>query len=280
MYLRKIETVDLPAVVGKETGGGIHPYHEILFISEGTVLLQWINRDYVASAPALFLLSPNTPHTLIRKSAFCRFGFIELDMEGSTEFPNLAQARLWNGMQSDKDPLGAGIASIYEMAFQIWNNLNPLNPYKSIAMDLIPLDIRKLLLLVSCFLNAREPRLADPSRVPAFPDKADATERIHKVIRYMESNYQNPLTITLLASHVYLDVSYFIRSFHKIVGKTPLQYLHELRLNAAISFLSTTKMSIQDITNEIGFQSIHYFSRLFKQKYGVSPSLWRTRHIS
>jgi AraC-like DNA-binding protein len=279
MHLRKIDFLDFSKEQGKESGGGIHPYPEILFILEGTARLQWIDRDYTATSPSLFLLPPNTPHMLSNKSDYCRFGFIELDMEGSSSFPNLEQAYLWNGMQPANPAQWPATVLIYETALQIRDNLSPNNPYRSIAKDLIMLDIRKLLLLVSCFLQTRKAGLVTPSPAAVFPDKTRTSERIHTVIRYMESNYQHPLTVNVLASEAYLDVSYFIRSFHKIVGKTPLQYLHDLRLNAAICFLSTTTMSIQDITNAVGFQSIHYFSRLFKQKYGVSPSLWRTRQI-
>ncbi|MFD0696609.1 AraC family transcriptional regulator [Paenibacillus sp. GCM10027628] len=279
MHLRKIDTVNLTGIPGKESGGGIHPYHEILYISEGVVVLQWMGNDYLAASPALFLLPPNTPHLLVKRSAACRFGYIELDMQGSTDFPDLTQAGIWNGMQSDKDPQLPELAPIYQSAFQMWDCLNPQSPFKSIAVDLILLDIRKLLLMIGSFLHTQESRALGLSASPAYQDKDVTNERIQTIIRFMESNYQGQITVKLLASYAHLDVSYFIRTFHKIAGKTPLQYLHDLRLNAAACFLSTTKMPVQDITDAVGFQSIHYFSRLFKQRYGVSPSLWRNRHI-
>ncbi|MCU6797481.1 AraC family transcriptional regulator [Paenibacillus sp. WQ 127069] len=277
MYLRKIDKVDLSGVLSKENGGGIHPYHEILFISDGVVALQWMGQTYLSAAPALFLLPPNTPHILVKQSEVCRFGYIELDMQGSTEFPNLVHARSWNGKQSNKDPQLSAFVPIYQTASRMWDSYDPQSPYQSIAEDLMLLDIRRLLLLITCFLKAHGlPAISPPSE--AFRDIEDANQRIQKIMRYMESNYQNTMTVSLLASQAYLDVSYFIRSFHKIAGRTPLQYLHDLRLNAAACFLSTTQMPVQAISDAVGFQSIHYFSRLFKQRYDVSPSLWRKQN--
>ena len=54
-----------------------------------------------------------------------------------------------------------------------------------------------------------------------------------------------------------------------------MQYLNKLRLSAAISYLVNTEMGVQQIAEATGFNSIHYFSRLFKRKYGSSPQQWR-----
>ncbi|MFC3770127.1 helix-turn-helix domain-containing protein [Paenibacillus sp. GCM10012303] len=56
--------------------------------------------------------------------------------------------------------------------------------------------------------------------------------------------------------------------------------LSRLRLSAATSYLIHTGMSIQQISEETGFNSIHYFSRLFKQTYGVSPQQWRAERYN
>lgn len=278
MLVRKIETVELSGVTSEDRGGGIHPYHEILFISEGEIALQWMGRDYAAASPALFLLPPNTPHLLVRQSAACRFGYIELDIQDAADFPDLARAGVWNDMQTAaRQP---ELAAIYETAAGMWDSLRPQSPYRSIAAELVLLDIRKLLLLIGCCLLSPAPRTARTADAPAAPEQAATAARIQEVMRYMESNYPYPMTVAVLAARAHLEVTYFIRSFHKMAGTTPLQYLHDLRLNAAACFLTTTDRRIQDITGAVGFHSIHYFSRLFKQRYGESPSAWRYRHKS
>jgi transcriptional regulator GlxA family with amidase domain len=102
-------------------------------------------------------------------------------------------------------------------------------------------------------------------------------EKIKELTRYMEVNYYLPTDLEQLANKVHLEKSYLGRAFKQAAGVSPMQYLNRLRLHAAISYLANTKMPVQQIAEATGFNSIHYFSRLFKQKYGCSPLEWRDR---
>lgn len=68
--------------------------------------------------------------------------------------------------------------------------------------------------------------------------------------------------------------------FKKQTNRTPFDYLRDLRLKAALRYLSATDLPISTIVEETGFKSVHYFSRLFKQIYGQSPSAWRMEQRS
>ena len=54
-----------------------------------------------------------------------------------------------------------------------------------------------------------------------------------------------------------------------------MQYVSWLRIERAKVLLLTTDMSITDIANEVGFGSIHYFSRFFKEKENITPNEFR-----
>lgn len=62
------------------------------------------------------------------------------------------------------------------------------------------------------------------------------------------------------------------------MGTTPVQYINRMRLRKAKELLATTDKSITEIAMTAGFQSIHYFSRYFKEKERISPLLYRERH--
>lgn len=277
MYLRKYDVVRMTSDRQAESGGGIHPFHEILIITSGSVLLKWMGRDYAAHAPAVFLLAPNTPHLLVKQSAACTFAYMELDMQDSAEFPNLAQMLAWNERQCSDERHAPELAQVYSTASFLCDVLSPQFPYDSAREQVARLDIRKMLLLIACSLQARLsplPRLEDSS---AHHDKDETRNHIQALMRYMESSYFETITVNMLADSVHLDVSYFIRLFRSVAGTTPLQYLQELRMNAASCFLSTTAMPVQEVAAAVGIPSIHYFSRLFKQTYGFSPTQWRER---
>jgi transcriptional regulator GlxA family with amidase domain len=134
------------------------------------------------------------------------------------------------------------------------------------------LDVRKTIRLVQAHLGKRQ----------GSPVIRDGTtqELIHSLMRHMESAYFEDWNLDTLARMAHLTPSYFVRAFKWTAGVTPIQYLNKLRLSAAVSFLANTDMGVQRIAEATGFGSIHYFSRLFKMKYGVSPQMWRQTHRS
>ncbi len=269
MHLRKYDFVTMSSGDKAESGGGIHPYHEILYISSGNVLLHWMGKEYMVDAPALFLLAPNTPHFLLKKSAASNFMYLELDMQNSAEFPALAQMLVWNHLQTSENRYNPELSQVYSSVLSLLEFLSPHYPYKKAGEQIAMLEIRKILLLIECFFSRP---VSDPLQLS---EQVETQVRIQALIRYMESHYADPITVNTLAAYAHLDVSYFIRLFRSIAGKTPLQYLLDLRLSAATCFLSTTNMSIQDIASATGFQSVHYFSRHFKKSCGYTPTQWR-----
>jgi transcriptional regulator GlxA family with amidase domain len=60
--------------------------------------------------------------------------------------------------------------------------------------------------------------------------------------------------------------------FKQYTGIAPVQYQLDLKIRRAREMLVSTDLSIKEISYELGFQSIHYFSRIFKNKTGMAPS--------
>ena len=72
-----------------------------------------------------------------------------------------------------------------------------------------------------------------------------------------------------------IGYSYFRKMFKKYTGVPPVQYHLDLKILRAKEMLLNTDRSIKEISYDLGFQSIYYFSRIFKSKLGVSPSAIR-----
>jgi AraC family transcriptional regulator len=82
-------------------------------------------------------------------------------------------------------------------------------------------------------------------------------------------------TIDLLARESGLSKFHMIRLFREHVGFTPAQYLTEVRLQRATELLGQTEQDVTDIAFEVGFGSLATFERLFKKKFGTTPSQYR-----
>lgn len=95
-----------------------------------------------------------------------------------------------------------------------------------------------------------------------------------KINGYLERNMDNPsLDVTELAQHMCMSRSAFYGKIKAITGITPLDIINNYRLKKAVEILSTQpRISILDLSIQIGFNSPKYFSRSFKTHYGCSPS--------
>jgi len=97
-----------------------------------------------------------------------------------------------------------------------------------------------------------------------------------KINAYIRSHLQTEITLVELANLVHLHPNYFIKAFKKHFNATPIEYVNTLRLQLAAKLLTQEPhRSIQLIAEEVGLNDYRYFSRLFKKKYGVSPSRFR-----
>jgi AraC-like DNA-binding protein len=82
-----------------------------------------------------------------------------------------------------------------------------------------------------------------------------------------------------MARDLGLSLSGFRKMFVKITGLPPGQYLQQIRINKAGELLQQTTLPIGEISTRLGFDSIYYFSRIFKKKTGVSPSDYRRKSL-
>jgi AraC-like DNA-binding protein len=109
-------------------------------------------------------------------------------------------------------------------------------------------------------------------------DKSDTKNlaaRLELVRRTIESDYQRILTNDDLAALAQVSVGHFTREFKRVFGVTPGIYLQQCRTAAARNLLATTRLSCREIAARVGYADEYYFSRVFRQVTGSSPSAYR-----
>ena len=94
-------------------------------------------------------------------------------------------------------------------------------------------------------------------------------------VTYFNENYNRDINIEEYATSKGRSVSWFIRSFKKFTGSTPMQFIVALRVNNAQVLLETTNYSINEISKIVGYDNQLYFSRLFHKLKGFSPREYR-----
>lgn len=109
----------------------------------------------------------------------------------------------------------------------------------------------------------------------------DQTFRLISKAKFLlQEAIEDPINIEEMAKDLPMGYSKFRKVFKQKTGLSPNQYYLELRLNKAKALLKTTDLNIIEISHLTGFETLFYFSALFKKKNGVSPKFYRRSIIN
>ncbi len=85
------------------------------------------------------------------------------------------------------------------------------------------------------------------------------------------------LTLRDLAAAAHVTPEYLVRLFRRRLGVSPLRYLWQERLRFGLSLLEHTGLSVSEIANRAGFQTVYHFSRRVRAATGMPPTQLRRR---
>ena len=103
----------------------------------------------------------------------------------------------------------------------------------------------------------------------------DIYQRLVAAKLYIDDHYQSGIDLEQIAQQAFLSRFHFHRLFTTVYKKTPHQYLTQVRMNAAKEMLAREGISITEVCNSIGFESLGSFSSLFRKQSGYTPQYYR-----
>ncbi len=98
---------------------------------------------------------------------------------------------------------------------------------------------------------------------------------IHQAIEYIHNHFTDNISTEQLADIASISIAGFISKFKAQFNTTPTKYINRLRIEAAKHLLCTTGMSIDEISDSVGYNSSKYFDRVFKSITGMTPGYYR-----
>lgn len=101
---------------------------------------------------------------------------------------------------------------------------------------------------------------------------------IKRAKEYMQDHFREPLSLEDLARVVYLSPFYFSHIFKEEMNMTFIEYLTNLRISEAKRLLRDTLLAVGTIAEQVGYNDINYFSRVFKKVVGMTPSQFRDKN--
>ncbi len=245
----------------QSSGGMFLEEHLLLFVLEGTNTLIHGQHKYVVRKNQMLLLPQGTiweykkegnPATNIYDSMlfFLKDDFLK-DFIKMSKVTKYAQKNISTAVKPVNEHLQA--------------YLNSIKPYfrnvQSIESDLLRLKMMEL--LYDLALEDRD--VLHQILQLRQPAKADITSVI-------EQNYTLHLSLPELACLSGRSLSSFKRDFVAIYNTSPSKWIRDRKLEKTKELLSSTLLSIADIAYMSGFENTTHFSRIFKEKFGYSPS--------
>ena len=100
---------------------------------------------------------------------------------------------------------------------------------------------------------------------------------VSKAIEYINSSYNRKITLEDICLMVHVSKYHFCRSFKNIMGMTVMEYILETRIANAKNLLKSTDLRIEAVAEKCGFSSLSYFSQMFRQNVGMSPSQYQRK---
>ncbi|MBE6702157.1 MAG: helix-turn-helix domain-containing protein [Ruminococcaceae bacterium] len=101
---------------------------------------------------------------------------------------------------------------------------------------------------------------------------------MERIAEYIRTKYMSPITPRGICEKYHLNPSYVAREFKKHTGFTLTAYIHQIRVQNATRLLTSSKLPIESIALNVGFDDANYFSRVFKKIVGAPPEIYRATH--
>lgn len=260
-YERVIPTIDIKEIyayyyqvrnTNYDFPGESHTMWELTFIDNGELETTIDKTSFTLHNFDIILYAPGQYHTQSTlKDHSCSYLTIMFDME--CNHPELISNRVF---QANRD-----IHSALNNFIKVSNNQIYYDT------DLMLCYLKELIIKLFQFDFLSSVPIASTPMQQKFEN-----ELLNEIILYINENIYTALTIEEICRQFSVSRSSLQMLFKNNLNVAPKQYISDLKLNKSKVLIKESIYTISEISNKLGFASIHYFSRKFKQQFGITPT--------
>lgn len=250
---------------GWEITSHTHKFFHLLFVAGGKGRITIEGIEYEMNANDLFLCPPGYEHSFISDKTF-PLKTIEVKF-------NIYQDALYNDI---KDVHGKIAVNLPDIKFFFEDLTTQARERKQLYKEIISANIFTILMKILGSIggnNENEVHIGNINITNYSYKDVD----FHIIFDYIYKNLNSPLNLKELASLVHVDPTHLCHIFKEKYYISPIQYVSNLKLKMAKELLANSELSITEIAENLGFQTVHYFSRYFKKKEKVSPKEFKRK---
>ncbi|WP_231638452.1 helix-turn-helix domain-containing protein [Paenibacillus sp. JCM 10914] len=132
--------------------------------------------------------------------------------------------------------------------------------------------------LILSILSAHGPGFYQEPQGAKAPDEGNSL--FHQAALFIKDNLPEPLSLERVAGHLHITTRHLTRLFRTYGHQSFVHYVQEQRVQMAKHLLLHSDREIKEIAALSGFESVHYFTRVFTSKLGVTPARFRRSQFS
>ena len=260
-YKPLVPTLNVKSILGEyylvrgpkyDFPGEIHNFWEITYIDDGQLITEVDNKEYFLESHNLLFYAPKQEHSQ-KTNKTCSYLTVIFDMNISDSDAELLKNKIFEIDQKESDLLSHFIKASADN-----------NDYKN---DILITLIQSLVIALLSRHKSNKKNSVNTSMQQRFQN-----ELISEIALYIQENIYSPLTVEDICYKFAMSRSSVQALFKENLDITPKQYISDLKFSKAKQMIKNSVYSISEISRMCGFSSIHYFSRKFKEKYGVTPT--------
>ena len=245
-----------------------HSYYQIIAARKGNGVMLIGDERFEFSEQSIFLIHPHVPHAVLRNHPEDQPQLMDIKF-------TIADSHLASAVAALPARLDDRAYAKFQYYFdRILKESGENQPY---AYERICMFFG--LALTSILRSGQDKgqeKLSNP------PEEVDIGQMggvdLKRVVDYIQANYASPISLEELAKVAIVSKSTLINAFKLAYDTTPIKFINRVRLDKAKALLLNTDSSISEISEMVGFQSLHYFSRYFKSHEDLSPIEYRQRY--
>jgi len=240
--------------------GEKHNYFELTYVDRGRLCTEVEGQHYELTEKELIIYGPGQFHSQsIPEGCSCSYVTIIFDMETIVYDVESTHYELLLNKVFEYDK------KIYTLLKTFVSESTSQIPYMNSLM-LCLLQETIIRLLQSEFIGKKSERPVTGAR------QHYQHELLEKILAYIDETIYEPLTIAEICQKFSMSRSSLQILFKENLDMPPKKYINELKLEKSRQMICENKYTISEIALMLGFNSIHYFSRAFTQKYHMAPS--------
>ncbi|MFP4379015.1 MAG: AraC family transcriptional regulator [Candidatus Sumerlaeia bacterium] len=242
------------------------------------IVVYWANR-YVAEERLLWPAAAPKPFDII---FMCLQGAIRIPLDGQNHELKSGQAlifradRLSGHVYADTLPVEYQWTSFYYGRMEAM----PLRPDRTSSEDMVIFFDRLIAAFqesgamserTAFWMEAMLQALEEDHLPPRAQPSLQAREIVQHIVQQVDAHPELFWSAAQLAARAGYSPTHFNRTFRKLTGQSPQQYLIDARIRRAESLLRQSRMTISEIAAQLGYQDVYHFSKQFRQKTGQTP---------